>query len=43
MPYLEIMHKRIMRSLRNAFMEWIISDWYGFCQIVDKSNISFKY
>ena len=43
MPYLEGMHKRIMRSLRNAFVKWIISDWQGFCQIVDTTNISFKY
>lgn len=43
MPYLEVMHKRIMRSLRNAFEKWIISDWQGFCEIVDTPNISLKY
>lgn len=43
MPYLEVMHKRIMRSRRSAFVKWIISDWQGSCQIVDTPNISFKY
>lgn len=43
MPYLEVTHKRIMRSRRNAFVKWIISDWQGFCQNVDTPNISFKY
>lgn len=42
MPYLEVMHKRIRRSRRNAFVKWIISDWQGFCQIVDTPSISFK-
>lgn len=39
MPYLEEMHKRIMRSRRNAFEKWIISSWQGFCQVVDTPNI----
>lgn len=42
-PYLEVMLKRIMWSWRNAFVKWIISDWQGFCQIVDTPNILFKY
>lgn len=33
MPSLEVTHKRIMRSLRNVFVKWIISDWQGSCQI----------
>lgn len=42
MPYFGVMHKRIMRSLRNALVKWIIFDWQGFCQIVDTPNIPFK-
>lgn len=33
-PYLKVTHKRIMRSLRNAFMKWIISDWLGFLKLL---------
>lgn len=34
MPYLEVTHKRIMRSLRNTFMKWITSYWNGFLKLL---------
>lgn len=29
MPYLEVIYKRIIRSLRHVFVKWIIADWQG--------------